>query len=241
MLKVDLYNQEGQKKGDVQVPEEIFGQTFNQDLIHQALVRQAANARLGFIAHTLTKGEVHGGGKKPFRQKGTGNARQGSTRNPHQIHGGVAFGPRNNRNYKQDMPKKQRRLALFSALSVKFNENRIIALDNYSADTVKTKPFVDMLHKLPFESDVLIVIPSKNELITKSSRNLPFVKTILVNYLNIADLQKYDHILFLEEALKKLGEVFLQEKKAEGKAKKEVKKAKTVKAIKTTKVAKSKK
>ena len=144
------------------------------------------------------------------------------------------------------MPKKQRRLALFSALSVKFNENRIIALDNYSADTVKTKPFVDMLHKLfPLESDVLIVIPSKNELITKSSRNLPFVKTILVNYLNIADLQKYNHILFLEEALKKLGEVFLQEKKAEGKAKKkevkEPKKAKTVKATKTTKVAKPKK
>jgi large subunit ribosomal protein L4 len=234
MLKVDLYNQEGQKKGEVSVPEEIFGQEFNRDLIHQALLRQAANARLGFVAHTLTKGEVSGGGKKPFRQKGTGNARQGSTRNPHWRHGGVAFGPRNNRNYKQDMPKKQRRLALFSALSAKMKENKIIALDSYTADKSKTKPFVEMLHRLPIETDVLIVIPSKNAIIEKSSNNLPFVKTLMVNYLNIADLQKYDHILFFEEALKKMEEVFLQErKKREEKKKPEGKKKPTAKAAKS--------
>ncbi len=210
MLQVDLYNQSGEKKGNVQVSEEIFGQKFNRDLVHQALVRQAANARLGMIAHTKTKGEVSGTGKKPFRQKGTGKARQGSLRNPHQIHGGVAFGPRNNRNFSRGMPRKQRRLALFTALSQKFNDGKILALDTYKTEKVKTKAFVEMLHKLPIETDVLIVLPGKNSLVVESSRNLPFVKTLLVNYLNIADLQKYDHLLFLEEALKKMEEVFLK-------------------------------
>lgn len=218
MLKVDLYNQKGEKKGQVEVSEEIFGRKFNQDLVHQALVRQHANARLGMIAHTKTKGEVSGTGKKPFRQKGTGNARQGSLRNPHQVHGGVAFGPRNTRNYSRMMPKKQRRAALFCALSEKMTAGKIIALDEYGADKIKTKSFVEMLHKLPIETDVLMVVPGKDEKITKSSRNLPFVKTIQVNYLNIADLQKYDHLLFLEEALKKMEDVFL--KKAEPAAKK---------------------
>jgi large subunit ribosomal protein L4 len=218
MLKVDLYNQKGEKKGEVTVSEEIFGRAFNQDLVHQALVRQQANARLGMIAHTKTKGEVSGTGKKPFRQKGTGNARQGSLRNPHQIHGGVAFGPRNNRNYSQMMPKKQRRAALFCALSEKMKAGRIIALDEYKSDKIKTKSFVEMLHKLPIETDVLIITPGKDRNLVKSSGNLPFVKTIQVNYLNIADLQKYDHLLFLEEALKKIEEVFL--KKAEPAVKK---------------------
>jgi large subunit ribosomal protein L4 len=212
MLKVDLYNQEGQKKGEVNVSEEIFGQKFNKDLVHQALVRQSANARLAHIAHTKTKGEVVGTGKKPFRQKGTGNARQGSNRNPHQIHGGVAFGPRNTRNFKQAMPRKQRRSALFSALSLKMKENKILALDKYETENIKTKAFVEMLHRLPIEKDVLIVISSKNDKIQKSGRNLSFVKTLNLNYLNIADLQKYDNILFMEEALKKIEETFLQER-----------------------------
>jgi large subunit ribosomal protein L4 len=210
MLKVDLYNQKGEKKGEIQVSEEIFGRKFNQDLVHQALVRQQANARLGMIAHTKTKGEVSGTGKKPFRQKGTGHARQGSLRNPHQIHGGVAFGPRNNRNYHQMMPKKQRRAALFCALSAKMKSGKIIALDQFKTDTIKTKSFVEMLHKLPIDTDVLIVTPNKDDKLIKSGRNLPFVKMIQVNYLNIADLQKYDHLLFLEEALKKCESIFLK-------------------------------
>jgi large subunit ribosomal protein L4 len=209
MLKVDLYNQLGEKKGEVKVNEQIFGAKFNQDLIHQALVRQMANNRLGMIAHTKTKGEIRGGGRKPFRQKGTGRARQGSIKNPHQYHGGVAFGPRNNRNYSQMMPKKQRRLALFSALSAKYNEGKILALDQFDGKEIKTRSFVTMLHKLPIDKDVLLVLPQKNNILQKSSRNLPFVKTILVNYLNIADLQKYDHLLFLEEALKKIEQVYL--------------------------------
>lgn len=209
MLKVDLYNQKGEKKGEVTVSEEIFGQKPNMDLIHQALVRQAANCRLGMIAHTKTKGEVSGTGKKPFRQKGTGGARQGSLRNPHQYHGGVAFGPRNDRNFKKMMPKKQRRLALFSALSVKMQEGKIIALDNYETKEIRTKPFIEMLHKLPIQKDVLVVLPARSRTIEKSSNNIPFAKSLLVNYLNIQDLQKYDHILFMEESLRKIEEVFL--------------------------------
>jgi large subunit ribosomal protein L4 len=213
MLKIDLYNQEGEKKGEVTVSEKIFGVKFKKDLLHQALVRQHSNARLGMIAHTKTKGEVSGGGRKPFRQKGTGRARQGSTRNPHWIGGGVAFGPRNNRNFTRMMPKKQRRLALFSALSSKLNDKKVMAIDDYKSDVVKTKKFMEMLHKLPIEKDVLIVIPQKNETVQKSSRNLPFVKTLLVNYINIADLQKYDNVLFFQESLKKMEQIFLTQTK----------------------------
>ena len=208
MLKIDLYNQLGEKKGQLPVPEEIFGLKFNRDLVHQALVRQLSNARPGVYAHTKTKGEVNGTGKKPFRQKGTGNARQGSLRNPHNTGGGIAFGPRNNRNFEKMMPKKQRRLALFSALSQKLSEGKILALDKYESDAIKTKSFETMLHKLPIEKDVLVVLEGKNEIIQKSSRNLPFVKTLFVNYLNISDLQKYDNVLFLEGAVKKLTTVF---------------------------------
>ncbi len=208
-MKIALYNQKGEKKGELEASEQIFGTKFNEDLIHQALVRQLSNARLGMISHTKTRAEVRGGGRKPFRQKGTGRARQGSTRSPQQVGGGVALGPRNNSNYKKDMPKKQRRIALFSALSAKMSDNKVIALDKYEGE-IKTKPFMEMLHKLPIEKDVLLVMSEKDTTIQKSSNNLPFVKALLVNYVNIADLQKYDTVLFMEEALKKMEELFFQ-------------------------------
>ena len=205
-MKADLYSQTGEKKGQVELKKEFFEVPFNGDLIHQALVRQHANKRVA-IAHTKLRGEVRGGGRKPFRQKGTGNARQGSRRMPQLKGGGVVFGPRNDRNFKVDMPKKQRRKALFSALSLKATEGQIMALDKYEGE-IKTKAFVDMVGKLPIDRNVLVVIPEKNETIQKSSNNLPNIKTILVNYLNIADLQKYRNILFLEESLTKMTEVF---------------------------------
>jgi len=208
VAKITLYNQQGEKKGDVQVSDVIFGVKFNKDLVHQALVRQQANARVSEITFTKTKAEVRGGGKKPYPQKGTGRARQGSIRNPHWKGGGVAFGPKNNRNYSQMMPKKQRRLAIFSALSEKLKEGKIIALDKYEAKEMKTKNFMEMLHKLPIEKDVLILIPEKDDKVQKSSRNLPFVKTMLVNYLNIRDLQRFDQIMFFEKALGKMEELF---------------------------------
>ncbi len=212
MAKIVLYNQKGEKKGDIEVSDEIFGAKYNQDLVHQALVRQHGNARVAVIAHTLTKSEVRGGGKKPYPQKGTGRARQGSIRNPHFKGGGVVFGPRNNRNYKTMMPKKQRRLAIFSALSLKLTEGKIIALDKYESKDMKTKNLVSVLHTLPIEKDILILIPERNDVMQKSSSNLPFVKTMLVNYLNISDLQKYDKIMFMEEALNKMESIFLPKK-----------------------------
>lgn len=212
MAKITIYNQQGTKVKDLEAPAAIFDLDFNQDLVQQALLRQLANRRLGMIAHTKTKGEVVGGKKKPFRQKGTGGARQGATNNPHQIGGGVAFGPRNVKNYTQDMPKKQRRLALFSALSQKLKEKKVIGLDKFEAEKIKTKDLATTISKLPAEKDLLIVMPEKNDLLSKSANNLPHVKTILVNYLNIADLQKYDTVVFLEDAIGKMENIFLSAK-----------------------------
>jgi large subunit ribosomal protein L4 len=212
MAKITIYNQEGEKVREMEVPAAIFEEKFNRDLVHQALVRQLANRRLGMIAHTKTKGEVVGGKRKPFRQKGTGKARQGASNNPHQKGGGVAFGPRNNRNFKQDMPKKQRRLALFSAISQKMRENKIIGWDQYEFPEIKTKTLATALSKMPIEKDVLVVLPAKHEILSKSARNLPKVKTILVNYINIADLQKYETILFLESAIAEMEKIFLSSK-----------------------------
>ncbi len=212
MAKITIYNQEGQQVHEVDAPAAIFDVKFNKDLVQQALIRQLSNRRLGMIAHTKTKGEVAIGQKKPFRQKGTGNARQGATNNPHQIGGGVSMGPRNNRNFKRDMPKKQRRLALFSALSEKLREKKVIGLDKYDGAEIKTKLLATAIGKLPVEKDLLLVMPAKNEVLVKSANNLPHVKTILVNYLNIADLQKYDTVVFLEEAIGKMEKIFLSAK-----------------------------
>ena len=207
-MKIDLYTQSGAKSGSLELPKEIFEIPFNKDLVHQALVRQLANARSP-IAHTKTRGEISGGGKKPFRQKGTGNARQGTIRAPHMRGGGVVFGPRNTRNFAKDMPKKQRRKALFSALSEKARQGEVIGLEEYKADGPKTKDFLELIKKLPVARNALIVIPEKDNTIQKSSSNLPNIKTILAGYLNIHDLQKYRTIVILKDSVKKLEEIFL--------------------------------
>ena len=208
-MNINLYSQKGEKLKAIKVSDVIFDAEINQGLMHQALVRQQSNARVN-LAHTLTKGELRGGGAKPYRQKGTGRARQGSIRNPHYKGGGVAMGPRNNRNFEKDMPKKQRRKALFSALSLKMKDGGILALDKYEAKEIKTKDFIEMLGKLPEARRTLVVLDQKNEMLEKSARNIPNVKTLLVNYLNIADLVKYEKVLFLEPALKKAEEIFVQ-------------------------------
>ena len=202
-MQVDLYNQSGEKCGKLELPKNIFELPFNQDLIHQALKMQLANRRVA-IAHTKTRGFVSGGGRKPFKQKGTGNARQGSIRAPQMRHGAVIFGPSNRRNFTLNMPKKQRKLALFSALSEKARHNQILGLESYEADKPKTKDFSLMLRKLPIERDVLVVLPERNTLIQKSVNNIPFAKSITVNYLNIHDLQRFEKILFLKEAVTKI-------------------------------------
>lgn len=208
-MKVTLYKQTGEENGSIELPKEIFELPFNKDLVHQALIRQLANKRVA-IAHTKTKGEVRGGGRKPFRQKGTGRARQGSIRAPHMKGGGVTFGPRNVRNFTKNMPRKQRRKALFIALSEKARSNQIIALEGYEVEAPRTKVFAEMLGKLPISRNVLVVISGKNKMVQQSSKNIPFVKTIIASYLNIHDLQRYEKVLFLKGSIDKLKETFIK-------------------------------
>lgn len=211
-MKIDLYSQEGKKNGTLDLPSEIFEVPFNRDLIHQALVRQAANERVN-LAHTKLRGDVSGGGRKPYKQKGTGNARQGSIRSAQWKGGAIIFGPRNNRNFSKMMPKKQRRQALFSALSVKAKHEAIIGLEGYKAEKPKTQDFAALLKKLPIARNVLIVISEKDAIVQKSAGNLPNVKIIHAGYLNIRDLQKYKTVLLFKDAVKKITETFLTKTK----------------------------
>jgi len=208
-MKADLYTQTGEKNGQVELPVEMFEIPFNKDLVHQALVRQLTNGRMG-IAHTKTRAEVRGGGRKPFKQKGTGRARQGTIRAPHMRGGGVVFGPRNDRNFIKDMPKKQRRRALFSALSEKARNNEVFVLDKFESEKPSSKVFKDMMAKLPIERNALFVISEKNSTMQKSSSNIENVKMILANYVNIHDLQKYRKIVILKDAIETLTETFLK-------------------------------
>lgn len=211
-MKIDLYNQAGEKTGTLDLPKAIFDTPFNKDLVHQALVRQLANKRVA-IAHTKVREEVRGGGRKPFKQKGTGRARQGTTRAPNMRGGAVVFGPNKYQNFSKEMPKKQRRQALFSALSEKNRNNEIIALEEYKIEKPKTKDFASLLKKLSIERNVLVVIPKKDQLVQKSINNIPYAKSIIANYLNIQDLQRYQTILLFKETIPKLEEIFLSTKK----------------------------
>lgn len=215
-MKAIVYNQKGEKKGEISLNKAIFGVEINEGLVHRALVLQMANSRKA-IAHTKTRGEIRGGGRKPHRQKGTGRARTGSTRGPIHRGGGIVFGPRSTRNFEVMMPKKQRRKALFCALSSKANAEQILVLDHYKGE-MKTKAFIELITKLPIERDVLVVVSGRNEVIEKSAKNITNVKTIHANYLNIKDLLKYNSVLFLEDALDKLEETFLKKTTAEDKA-----------------------
>lgn len=212
MAKATVYNQKGEKKGEVTLNKDMFEVPMNESLLQRALQYQMNNARQS-TAHVQTRGEVSGGGRKPFKQKGTGNARQGSIRAPQMRGGGVVFGPKSWRNFTEMMPRKQRRKALFTALSAKAAEGVVIALDKYEGEA-KTKAFAEMLKKLPIARNCLVVIPEKSEVIQMSSSNIPNAKTILVNYLNVHDVMKYGNIMFVGDALDKMEEVFTSEKRA---------------------------
>lgn len=207
-MKIDLYQQSGEKKGTVEANDKMFAVPVNEELMRLALVRQLAHSRQAG-AYAKTRGEIRGGGKKPWRQKGTGHARFGSSRNPIWRGGGVAFGPTKEQNYKKLMPKKARRAALFSGLSQKAADKQIFALDKFDIKTPKTKEFITLFKKLPVERSLLVVISEKDLNFEKSVSNLPNVKTILVNYLNLHDLLKYEKVMFMESALKKAEELFL--------------------------------
>jgi len=209
-MNVDLYKQSGEKAGMLELPKEMFETPFNKDLIHQALVMQSANARAN-LAHTKTREFVRGGGIKPRPQKGSGRSRQGSTRSPQWKGGAVLFGPLSNRNFSKAMPKKQRRAALFSALSDKARDNAVIGLEGFESKDLKTKVFAEMVKKLPIERNALFILADKDTAIMRSSANLPEVKTILAAYVNIQDLQKYKTIVILKNAVDKLKETFLKQ------------------------------
>jgi large subunit ribosomal protein L4 len=192
-MQVSLRNINGETVGEVELREEVFEVPVNASVMHQAFVRQQANARLGTAA-TKTRGLIRGGGRKPWRQKGTGRARQGTTRAPQWRGGGTVFGPQP-RSYVQAMPRKMRRLALRSALSSKAAEDRIVVLDVLELTTPKTKQFVDILDNLGVDSTVLVLLPDRNENVERSVNNLTGVKTLRANYLNIRDLLGFDYVI----------------------------------------------
>ena len=199
-MQVALYNQSGQQIGTTELRDDIFAVAPNTALMHQALVRQLANARQG-TSDTKTRAEVAGGGTKPWKQKGTGRARQGSTRSPQWRHGGTVFGP-TPRSYEQKMPRKMRRGALRSALSAKAAENQIRVVDDLKLDAPKTRDMEDILIGLAIDASALIVLPEANPAVQKSAGNLPDVKTLRASYLNVRDLLNYNYLVMPLSAVK---------------------------------------
>jgi large subunit ribosomal protein L4 len=195
-MKVDVYNMQGEKVKQVELPAEIFEAKINVDLMHQAYVRQMANARLG-THQTKVRGEVSGGGRKPWKQKGTGRARQGSTRAAHWVGGGRIFTP-HPRKYTKAMPLKMRQAALRSALSVKAAEEGIVLVDEFVLPEVKTKHMAKVLSALVGSQTALLLLPEKGEsydVVMRSANNLPDAKVLLASYLNIRDLLGYDKVV----------------------------------------------
>lgn len=206
-MEVDVVNMKGKKVNSVELPPEIFEASINVDLMHQAYVRQMSNARLGTHS-TKGRSEVSGGGRKPWRQKGTGRARQGSTRAAQWVGGGKIHTPKP-RSYTKKMPLKMRRAALRSALSVKAAANELVLLDELTISEPKTRLMAEALGKLVGDSSVLILIPEKSESyrsVEISSRNLQDAKTLLVNYLNVRDLLGFDRVVLPLQALEVISE-----------------------------------
>ena len=206
MPKIDVYNMEGKKVSDIELNDNVFGIEPNEAVVHSVLVNYLANQRQG-TQSTKTRSEVAGGGRKPWRQKGTGRARQGSIRAPQWVKGGIALGPRP-RSYKYTVNKKERRLAIRSVLSSKVLENNLVVLDKAEMKEIKTQAMVKTLANLKVEGKTLILLPEKNENVQKSARNITGVKTTLVNTINVYDLLKYNKLVLTVDAVKKLEEVY---------------------------------
>ena len=206
MPKVDVYNMQGKKVSDVELSEAVFGIEPNENIVHSALVNYLANQRQG-TQSTKTRAEVRGGGRKPWRQKGTGRARQGSIRAPQWIKGGIALGPKP-RSYRYTVNKKERRLAIKSLLSSKVLENELTVVDKLELSEIKTKTMVKALADLKVEGKTLIVLPENNKNVLMSARNIEGVKTIVLNNINVFDLLKYNNLVLPLETVKKLEEVY---------------------------------
>ncbi len=206
MPKIDVYNIEGKKVSDIDLKDEIFGITPNETVVHSVLVNYMANQRQG-TQSTKTRAEVSGGGRKPWRQKGTGRARQGSIRAPQWIKGGIALGPKP-RCYKYRVNRKERQLAVKSVLSSKVLENQLVVLDKIDFNEIKTKQMVTAMKNLKLEGKALVILPEKNENVQKSARNIEGVKTTLVNTMNVYDLLKYNKLIITVDTAKKIEEVY---------------------------------
>ena len=205
MPKVDLLNIEGKKVGDIELADSIFAVQVNESVMHDVVLNYLANQRQG-TASTKTRSEVTGGGKKPWKQKGTGRARQGSIRAPQWIKGGIALGPKP-RSFKYTLNKKVKRLALKSALTSKVQDNNIIVLDSLNFDEIKTKNMAKVLENIK-ATKALVVIADKNVNVEASAKNIPNVKTALVNTMNTYDILKYDTLVVTKDAVAKIEEVY---------------------------------
>ena len=206
MPKVDVYDIEGKKVKTLELKEEVFGIAPNEAVVHSVMVNYLANQRQG-TQSTKTRAEVSGGGRKPWRQKGTGRARQGSIRAPHWVGGGVALGPKP-RSYNYTVNKKEKRLAIKSMLSSKVLENELIVVEKLPLKEIKTKEMARILNNLKVEGKTVILLPQKDEIVQKSARNIEGVKTLQVETINVYDLLKHKNLVVTEDTVKKLEEVY---------------------------------
>ena len=206
MPKANDFNMAGQQVGEVELSEGVFGVEPNEPAVHAVVVNHLANCRQG-TQSALTRAEVSGGGKKPWRQKGTGHARQGSTRAPQWTHGGIVFAPKP-RSYSYVLNKKVKRLAMKSALSAKAAAGEIIVVDSIKLDSIKTKDFRAFLNAVKADGKSLVVTPAKDEVVVKSARNIPGVETTMANLMNVYDILKAKYLVLDKEALAVIEEVF---------------------------------
>jgi large subunit ribosomal protein L4 len=206
MPEIAVHDRTGKAVGTVELSDELFAAPVNAAVLHQVVTAQLAARRTG-TADTKTRGEVRGGGKKPYRQKGTGRARQGSTNAPHYRGGGTVFGP-HPRSYEQRLPRKMKRLALRGALTAKFGDEAIKVIDTFGLEAIRTKDLVAVLRALEASGRVLVVAPGRNQALELSARNLPTVEVILADSLNVVDLLKADLILIEQPSLVRMQEVY---------------------------------
>lgn len=205
-MQTKVYNLAGEEVGKVTLSDEVFKAPYNEDLIHQAVVTYLANQRQG-TKSTLTRSEVAGGGRKPWRQKGTGHARQGSIRSPQWVHGGVALGPKP-RSYRFSLNKKVKKVAIKSALSAKLADSELVLVDNITMSDYKTKDFIKMLDALGADKKALVVLPEVDKKVVKSASNIKGVKTAYVGELNVYDILNHDKLILALGALDKIEEVY---------------------------------
>ena len=206
MPNIDVLSVDGKKVKELELNENIFGIEPNENIVHSVIVNYMANQRQG-TQNTKTRSEVSGGGRKPWRQKGTGRARQGSIRSPQWVKGGIALGPKP-RSYKYSVNKKERQLAIKSVLSSKVLENNLFVIDKMPLKEIKTKEMVKTLSNLKVEGKTLIMLPEKDEKVQKSARNIEGVKTTLVGTINVYDLLKYNNLVITLDTVKKIEEVY---------------------------------